>query len=118
MRGPSSRDPEAGVPAGPSLVIIDDHAAVREALAQLLRGEGFDVIGLAGRAHAGYELVVRRRPAVAVIDIRLASDSGIELTKRLLEHLPSLGVLLYTGEPVEPAMVEELLECGASGVAL
>jgi two-component system, NarL family, response regulator DevR len=102
----------------PTLAIIDDHAAVREALAQLLRAEGFTVVGLAGDAQAGRGLVVRRRPSVAVIDIRLPGDSGLELTTRLLGELPQLRVLLYTGERIEAALLDRLLESGALGVAL
>jgi DNA-binding NarL/FixJ family response regulator len=101
-----------------TLVIVDDHAAVREALAQLLRGDGIQVIGLAGDANAGYDLILRRRPEVAVIDIRIGDDSGIELTKRLLAELPMLRVLLYTGETVNPSVVQRLLATGALGVAL
>lgn len=99
-------------------MIVDDHAAVRAALAQLLRCEGIRVLGLAGEARAGYELVVRRRPEVAVIDVRLAGESGVELMARLISSLPSLAVLLYTGEQLEPGMVDGLLDRGARGVAL
>jgi DNA-binding NarL/FixJ family response regulator len=100
------------------VVIVDDHAAVREALAQLLRGEGIRVLGLAGGAEAGYELVLRRRPEVAIIDVRLGRENGVELAGRLIERLPSLAVLLYTGELLEPSMVDGLLNAGARGVAL
>jgi DNA-binding NarL/FixJ family response regulator len=101
-----------------SVVIVDDHAAVREALAQLLRAEGIQVLGLAGAAEAAYELVLRRRPDVAIIDVRLGHESGVELSARLIQRLPSLAVLLYTGELLEPEMVEALLKGGARGVAL
>jgi DNA-binding NarL/FixJ family response regulator len=77
-----------------------------------------DVLGLAGSAQAGHDLVLRRRPDVAVIDIRLGSESGVELTEQLLRHMPSLAVLLYTGELVDPGMVDAVMERGAMGLAL
>ena len=91
---------------------------MREALAQLLAAEGLNVIGQAGRADAAYELVLRRRPDVVVMDIRLGAESGLELSRRLLVSLPSLAVLLYTGEVIEPPMVETIMRTGVRGIAL
>lgn len=91
---------------------------MREALARLLEFENLHVIGQAGTANAGYDLVLRRRPAVTVLDIRLANESGLDLTRRLLENLPDLAVLLYTGELIEAAMVTAIMQTGARGLAL
>jgi DNA-binding NarL/FixJ family response regulator len=115
---PADPDPGAATAAGPSIVIVDDHPAILEALAQLLRAQGIRVLGLAGSARAGYDLVLRRRPDVAVIDIRLGSESGVELTERLLVRIPALAVLLYTGELLGAGLVAALMKRGASGVAL
>jgi DNA-binding NarL/FixJ family response regulator len=104
--------------SGPSVVIVDDHPAVREALGQLLGRAGVRVLGLAGHLQAGYDLVLSRRPDVAVIDLRLTDESGIELAGRLMEKLPSLAVLLYTGELLDPRMVEGVMKRGARGIAL
>jgi DNA-binding NarL/FixJ family response regulator len=108
----------AGTEVGLSVIVVDDHAAIREALAQLLRAAGLRVLGIAGDAQTGHDLALRRRPDVAVIDIRLADESGIELTERLLGGLPTLAVLLYTGELLEAETVDAVLQRGARGVAL
>lgn len=76
------------------------------------------MLGVAGGVQSGYELVLRRRPDVAVIDLRLADGSGIELIARLMARWPSVAVLLYTGETLEPGMVDRLLNRGARGIAL
>lgn len=99
-------------------MIIDDHVAIREALAQLLRADGMQVLGVAGGVQAGYDLVVRLRPDVTVVDVRLQDESGVELVDRLLDRLPGVAILLYTGEWLEPGMIDRLLSCGARGVAL
>ena len=99
------------------IVIVEDHVALRRGMELLLRREGFEVLGVAGDAGAGYQVVRTRRPDVAVIDIELGPDSGVELTRRLLGEDPELGVLLYTGAE-DPATLSEALDCGARGFAL
>jgi DNA-binding NarL/FixJ family response regulator len=115
---PADPDLAAVIPAGPSIVIVDDHPAILEALAQFLRVHGIRVLGLAGSVQAGYDLVLRRRPDVAVIDIRLGSESGVELPERLLVRIPALAVLLYTGELLNVGLVAALIKRGTSGMAL
>lgn len=104
--------------AATTVVIVDDHAALREALSQVLAREGFHVIGLAGAAQSAHDLILRRRPDVAVIDLRLAGESGTELVGRLLEALPELRVLVYTGEDLDGVTIERLFASGVTGIAL
>src|SRR4051794_32618396 len=68
-----------------SVVLIEDHQALREGLELLLSREGLEVIGTAGSASEGRELIDRTGPDVALIDIRLGDDSGIDLTRALLD---------------------------------
>ena len=104
--------------AGPiQIVIVEDHVALRRGMELLLRREGFEVLGAADDADAGYRALRSRKPDVAVIDIELGASSGVELTRRLLSEEPDLGVLLYTGAE-DPAVLSEALDCGARGFAL
>jgi DNA-binding NarL/FixJ family response regulator len=66
------------------LVLIEDHQALREGLELLLGREGCEVAGTAGTAAEGRRLVAELDPDVALVDIRLGADDGIELTRRLL----------------------------------
>ena len=102
----------------PDLIVVDDHAAVREALSQLLRAEGFRVVGQAGSADVALAMVLARRPQLVIVDIRLGDANGVDLCRELAAALPGLAILLYTGEPVDPAHVERVLEAGARGIAL
>jgi DNA-binding NarL/FixJ family response regulator len=99
------------------LVIIEDHEAVREALAALLELRGFDVVGAAGNVAAGLDLVEHAEPDVAVVDVALPDGSGIDLTRRLLRRRPDLAVLLYTGD-ADAARLASGLGSGARGYAL
>jgi DNA-binding NarL/FixJ family response regulator len=99
------------------LVLIEDHHALREGLGLLLSREGCEVVGVAGTAEEGRELVERHSPDVALIDIALGDDSGIDLTRALVDADPERRVVLYTGS----SDVEQLLaglDSGARGYAL
>ena len=100
-----------------SLVLVDDHQALREGLAALLGSRGFTVLGQAGSAAAGEDLVRHTAPDLALLDIRLPDGSGIDLARDLLLFHPDLRVVMYTGEG-EPGLVAEALDAGARGYVL
>jgi len=99
------------------LVLIEDHQALREGLELLLGREGCEVVGTAGTAEEGRALVERVQPDVALIDIRLGEDDGIELTRRLLDDDPERRIMLYTGSSDEDLLFSGL-DSGARGYAL
>jgi DNA-binding NarL/FixJ family response regulator len=99
------------------LVLIEDHQALREGLELLLGRDGIEVLGAAGSAAEGRELVERLAPDVSVIDIRLGEDSGIELTAQLIDADPARGIVLYTGSN-ETELLIKGLDSGARGYAL
>ena len=51
----------------------------------LLAAQGIDVVGGAGSGSRGFQQIVELRPDVALIDIDLGEESGLELTRRLRE---------------------------------
>jgi DNA-binding NarL/FixJ family response regulator len=99
------------------LVLIEDHQALREGLELLLGREGCTVVGTAGTAAEGRELVERLDPDVALIDIRLGEDSGIQLTAELVDADPGRRVVLYTGSSDLDLLISGL-DSGARGYAL
>jgi DNA-binding NarL/FixJ family response regulator len=101
------------------LVLIEDHQALREGLELLLGREGCVVVGTAGNAAEGQQLVEELAPDVALVDIRLGEgeDDGIDLTRRLLTTDPDRRVVLYTGSSDEDLLFDGL-DSGAQGYAL
>jgi DNA-binding NarL/FixJ family response regulator len=99
------------------LVLIEDHQALREGLELLLDREGLSVVGTAGTAAAGRELVERLNPDVALVDIRLGEDSGIKLTAELVDADPDRRIVLYTGSADVDLLISGL-DSGARGYAL
>ena len=99
------------------LVLIEDHQALREGLELLLGREGFENLGTAGTAAEGLELVERLAPDVALVDIRLGEESGLELTAQLIDADPQRRIVLYTGSS-EIELLIKGLDSGARGYAL
>jgi DNA-binding NarL/FixJ family response regulator len=99
------------------LVLIEDHQALREGLELLLGRDGIEVLGTAGNAEDGRELVESLAPDVSLIDILLGEDSGIELTAQLIDADPERRVVLYTGSN-EIELLIKGLDSGARGYAL
>ena len=53
------------------IALADDDVLLREGLARLLEGSGFDVVGQAGDAPELLELVRAQTPDVVIVDIRM-----------------------------------------------
>lgn len=100
------------------VVIVDDHPVFALGLARLLGEEGWcEVVGTAGDGAAAMELALRRRPDVAVVDLRLPDCNGVDLTRRLLEALPALKVGILTMHADREAVIRGM-GAGASGYVL
>jgi DNA-binding NarL/FixJ family response regulator len=96
------------------VAVVEDHPVLGAAVVRMLERSGFEVAGQAATAEAGYDLVGRERPDVAIVDVRLPDATGIELTRRLLARDGRLGVVIYTGTE-DTVMLKDALECGARG---
>ena len=83
----------------------------------LLGREGCEVVGAAGTAGEGLELIERLEPDVSLVDIRLGEESGIDLTRRLIATDAERRVVLYTGSSDVELLVSGL-DSGARGYAL
>jgi DNA-binding NarL/FixJ family response regulator len=97
-----------------TVVLVEDHVALRTGVELLLSRRGCVIAGTAGDARAGYEVIQAKRPDVAVVDLGLPGESGTGLARQLLEENPDQGILLYTGiEDFET--ISGALDCGARG---
>ena len=93
------------------VLIVDDDANTREALVALVQAEGFTAAAAGSVAEARIQLV-RQRPDVVLMDLRLPDGSGMDLFDDL-EDRASIEIILITGHAsVESAV--EALRLGAS----
>lgn len=80
-----------------TVAICDDHDMVREALAGVIDGyEDLRVVGTAESTETLRTVMVREHPEVAVIDIRLGEESGIEAARVMRGVSPETKVIMLT----------------------
>ena len=100
------------------LVLIDDHPIMRHGLAQLVLAEdGLDVVGEAGSAREGLEVVGRLKPDLAVIDLTLPDKNGLELVKDIRALHPTTQCLVLSMHD-ETLYGERALRAGARGYVM
>jgi DNA-binding NarL/FixJ family response regulator len=100
------------------VVIAEDAAVLREGLAELLVGRGFDVVAAVADAGALRAAVAAHAPDVAVVDIRMPpshTDEGLRAAIDLRRRFPELGVLVFS-QYIETRYAAELLADRSDGV--
>jgi DNA-binding NarL/FixJ family response regulator len=114
------RPGQAG-PAGEApvrIVLVDDHAILRQGLRSLLEREpDLQVVGEASSAGEALAVVERSRPTIVLLDMKLspASDNdGLALCTQLTRRYPTLRVLVLSTF-VDDALVVSAIEHGACG---
>jgi DNA-binding NarL/FixJ family response regulator len=100
-----------------SVMLVDDHRIFREGLRNLLVEQGFQVVGEAATADEAISIAAKKRPQVALMDIRMTDGSGIEATRTLTKRFPEIRVVMLTGSPDQADIVESV-QAGAAGYLL
>ena len=98
--------------------IVDDHPLVREGLTNLINTQS-DLI-VCGEAKDSAEAIAgitKERPDVAIIDISLVNESGLELIKHLIKQFPQLAVVVLSMHD-EALYAERALRAGARGYVM
>ena len=97
------------------LVIVDDQAMLRGALAALLELEDdLVVVGVAGDGNEAVQVVSDVRPDVCLMDIQMPGMDGIAATQAVREASPETHVLIVTTF-ARPGYLRGALDAGASG---
>jgi DNA-binding NarL/FixJ family response regulator len=101
------------------IVIAEDLALLRDGLARLLRDNDFEVVAEVADADALVHAVLRERPDLAIVDIRLPPtfrDEGLRAALELQRAAPETAILILS-QYVEHTYAAELLaQSGAGGV--
>jgi DNA-binding NarL/FixJ family response regulator len=78
------------------VLIVDDQPSFRRHLRQLLTHAGLTVIGEAGDIPMATELVRDLKPDIAVVDVMLPGESGVDGTPQLIALAPNMRVILVS----------------------
>lgn len=101
-----------------TIVLADNHAAVRRHVHNLLEEEpGFCVIGEADNGFEAVKAVERLHPDVLVLDLMMEGMNGIEVTRRVSRSSPQTKVIFYSMYD-NKAYVAEALQAGAKAYVL
>jgi DNA-binding NarL/FixJ family response regulator len=93
--------------------IVDDHPLVREGLTNLINGQNdLIVCGEAKGSSEAIEGIAKEQPDVAIIDISLTNESGLELIKNLVRQFPQVAVVVLSMHD-EALYAERALRAGA-----
>lgn len=100
------------------VLIVDDHAILREGLRALLSYfEDIEVVGEASDGQQAIQLVKTLQPDIVLMDIIMPVMNGFEATQRIHDLFPASRVLVLT-QHEEWQYVMPLLKAGASGFIL
>jgi DNA-binding NarL/FixJ family response regulator len=98
-----------------SIVLVDDHAIVREGFKRLIELESdLDVVAECRNADEAVEAVARWRPDLVALDLSLPDGSGLPLIEHLLSVAPQTRIVVLSMHDGDP-YVSEALRRGASG---
>jgi DNA-binding NarL/FixJ family response regulator len=98
--------------------IVDDHPLVREGLTNLINGQDdLIVCGEAKDSAQAINGVAKARPDVALIDISLENESGLELVKQLGSQFPEVALIILSMHD-EGVYGERALRAGARGYVM
>lgn len=95
-------------------LVADDHPAVVQAVSEVLIAGGVEVTAQAKDGEEALAAILRTKPNVALLDLRMPRMSGIEVARRSARSAPDTHVILYTAYS-EQALLTEALDAGARG---
>jgi len=97
------------------ILIVDDHAILRQALRLMLEGEPeLEVVGDAANGREAVAMTEKEMPDVVLMDMVMPGLNGLEATRQIRKRSPKTRVLILTGY-MEDEQILSALRAGAAG---
>jgi len=98
-----------------NILMVDDHAIVREGYRALLQKQpNLNIIAEASSGEDAYFLFKQYRPDLLIIDLSLPDQSGIETISRIKKYEPVANILVFTMHQ-NPLIASKAIQAGARG---
>ncbi len=97
------------------ILIVDDHAIVREGLTRILSQEpDLQIVGEAADGSSALAAVARLQPAVVLLDMRMPGGDGIEVCREITSRFPQVRVIILTAF-LDSDTINRCIQAGAKG---
>lgn len=100
-----------------TLLVADDHEVVRSGVKSLVSGTDIKVVAEAATGEAAVRLILKHKPDVALVDIRMPEGDGLNTLGRIKLDLPDQPILMFSTYD-NPTYIARAVALGASGYVL
>src|SRR6267142_4374408 len=99
------------------LALVEDHQLFRDALGDVLRSRGFDLVAAAGDARTAFQLIDRTHPDLVLLDLELPGLDGVTAMREMMARPAAPKVMILSAHSSRHH-VADAWAAGAHGYAL